>query len=271
MPSSSNASQDTGLDVLEIEGNAAFAARPRRPRETSTQMAGMQRVARAFVATPQSVLKELTDAALLLCNADSAGISLEAEGSTDADFYHWAAASGQYTAFTDAALPRYPSACGLTLERQRPQLFRVRQAFFDILGVAAPLVTDGLLLPWETEGQRGTIFIMAHGRTEAFDLEDVRIMQILADFAAMGLRQQRQQQALTEQASAAAAAAMANHLAHQINNPLQSLTNVLYLAAEGQNPTDARTVARQAAQDLTRLSSLVRDLLALPISTPAKR
>ena len=40
---------------------------------------------------------------------------------------------------------------------------------------------------------RGTIFIMAHGRTEAFDLEDSRMMQVLADFAAMGVRQQRQQ------------------------------------------------------------------------------
>ncbi|MGC1297954.1 MAG: hypothetical protein WA869_23220 [Alloacidobacterium sp.] len=53
------------------------------------------------------------------------------------------------------------------------------------------------------------------------------MMRMLADFAAMGVRQQRQQKMLVEHASAAAAADMANDLAHKINNPLQSLTNIL--------------------------------------------
>jgi nitrogen-specific signal transduction histidine kinase len=48
----------------------------------------------------------------------------------------------------------------------------------------------------------------------------------------MAFRQQRQQKQLMEQAERAAAASMANDLAHQINNPLQSLTNILYLASE---------------------------------------
>ena len=135
--------------------------------------------------------------------------------------------------FLNAILPRYPSACGVCLERGRPQLFRVSKRFFEILGVEAPLVTDGLLLPWQVDGTRGTIFIMAHEREQAFDLDDVRMMQMLADFAAMGFRHQRQQKKLIEQERASAAAAMANQLAHQINNPLQSLTNVVYLAAQG--------------------------------------
>ena len=89
------------------------------------------------------------------------------------------------------------------------------------MGIEAPLVTDGILLPWEVDGTRGTIFIMAHERQEAFDLNDCQVMQVLADFAAMGVRQLKQQKLLLEQASAAAAAAMANDLAHQINNPLR--------------------------------------------------
>jgi hypothetical protein len=47
------------------------------------------------------------------------------------------------------------------------------------------------------------------------------MMQVLADFAAMGVRQQRQQRMLVEHASAAAAAAMANELAHKINSPTE--------------------------------------------------
>ena len=99
-------------------------------------------------------------------------------------------------------LPRYPSACGVCLELGRPQLFRVSKRFFEILGVVAPLVTDGLLLPWQVDGTRGTIFIMAHERDQAFDADDLRMMQMLADFAAMGFRHQRQQKKLIEQESA---------------------------------------------------------------------
>jgi nitrogen-specific signal transduction histidine kinase len=131
------------------------------------------------------------------------------------------------------------------------------------MGIEAPTVTDGILLPWEVEQTRGTIWIMAHGRTEAFDSDDVRMMLVLADFAAMGVRQQRQQKRLMEQASATAAAAMANKLAHRINNPLQSLTNVLYLAATGHNGEQAKTLAEQMSGDLERLSALVKSLLAV--------
>ena len=132
------------------------------------------------------------------------------------------------------------------------------------MGIQASPITDGLLLPWEVDGTQGTIFIMAHGRTEAFDLNDCEMMELLADFAAMAMRQQRQQKQLLEQTSASASAAMANKLAHRINNPLQSLTNVLYLAAEGYSGEGAKEVGRQALGDLVKLSALVKKLLALP-------
>lgn len=125
-------------------------------------------------------------------------------------------------------------------------------------------MTDGILLPWRVEETRGTIFIMAHGRTEAFDLDDCQLMRVLADFAALGVRHQRQQKTLMEQARAGAAAAMANDLAHKINNPLQGLTNMLYLAAEGYHGEAAKAVGLEAQGDLGKLSSLVRELLAVP-------
>ena len=256
--------EDTGLEVIEILGDAAYAVRAPHVRAAAAQMEGMQRIAHAFVERPETILHELVNAAVTICGADSAGISVEREDRTDKDFYHWVATAGQYSGFMDAILPRYPSACGICLERGRPQLFRVGQQFFDLMGIEAPLVTDGILLPWEVDGTRGTIFIMAHERQEAFDLDDCRIMQVLADFAAMGVRQLKQQKLLMEQASAAAAAAMANELAHQINNPLQSLTNVLYLAVQGYSGTNARTIGKQALNDLERLSALVKKLLALP-------
>lgn len=248
--------------MLDLDTHAEFTARSLHKRDVTMQMDGLRRLTHSFVQNPDSILQELVNAAVDLCGADSAGISLETEEKSDANYYHWVATAGQYNGFLNAVLPRYPSACGVCLERGKPQLFRVRQRFFDIMGIEAPLVTDGILLPWQVEETRGTIFIMAHGRTAAFDKDDGQMMRVLADFAAMAVRHQRQQHALVEQAKAAASAAMANKLAHQINNPLQSLMLVAYLAAEGQSDHNARTLAQGFSADLRRLSEVVTESLA---------
>jgi nitrogen-specific signal transduction histidine kinase len=59
------------------------------------------------------------------------------------------------------------------------------------------------------------------------------MMQALANFAATGVRLQPQQKLLMEQARTAATAAMANDLAHQINNPLQGLMQTVFLFGRG--------------------------------------
>jgi len=105
---------------------------------------------------------------------------------------------------------------------------------------------------------------MAHGRNAAFDKDDGQKMRVLADYAAMAVRHQRQQHALLQQARASAAAAMANKLAHRINNPLQSLMNAAYLAAEGKSDLSAKTLGQDLSADLLRLSAVVTESLALP-------
>jgi hypothetical protein len=175
-----NAVEETGLDVLDLRTDAVFAKRNLHSRDIGAQMAGLQRLSRAMLERPDTILQELVSAAVDLCEADSAGISIEKEDGSDEQFYHWIATAGDYSAFLGAILPRYPSACGLCLERGHPQHFTVSKRFFDILNVEAPLVTDGILLPWQAEGTRGTIFVMAHGRTEAFDSNDARLMTMLS-------------------------------------------------------------------------------------------
>jgi hypothetical protein len=259
--------EETGLEVLDLRTDSAFATRNLHARDIGTQLAGLQRLSRALLEKPDTILQELVSTAVDLCDADSAGISIEKEDGSDQEFYHWIATAGDYSAFLNAILPRNPSACGLCLERGHPQHFTVSKKFFDILGVEAPLVTDGILLPWKTEQTRGTIFVMAHGRTEAFDENDARLMTMLADFAAMGYRQQKQQARLIAQERAAAAAQMANQLAHEINNPLQSMTNTAYLVAEGTGEQDSRMLGRELSNDIGRLSGLVKELLALPFES----
>jgi RNA polymerase sigma factor (sigma-70 family) len=251
---------DTGLEVVDLQNDPAFARRQLHVRDVASHIEGMNRLARVFVESPTNILQQLVTAAVDLCGADSAGISIEQKDGPEDNFYHWVATAGQYSQFLDAKLPRYPSACGLTLERGRPQIFRVTQRFFDLMGVQAPTVTDGILLPWQAEETRGTIWIMAHGRAEAFDGEDCRMMQALANFAATGVRLQHQQRLLMDKARTEAAAAMANELAHQINNPLQGLMQTVFLFARGD--AESGDLAQQAMGDIVRLSDLVKRFLS---------
>jgi hypothetical protein len=254
----------TGLEVLDLRADSAFARRNLHARDIGTQMAGLQRLSRALVEQPETILQELVNAAVDLCGADSAGISIEKEDGSDQEFYHWIATAGDYSGFLNAILPRYPSACGLCLERGHPQHFTVSKKFFDILGVEAPLVTDGILLPWKAEETRGTIFVMAHGRAEAFDANDARLMTMLADFAATGYRQQKQQAKIIAQERAVGAAQMAHKLAHEINNPLQSMTNIAYLVEQGGTEQASKMLGRELSKDIDRLSGLVKEILSLP-------
>jgi transcriptional regulator with GAF, ATPase, and Fis domain len=258
---------NTGLEVSDLYSDVGFRARKSRQKNPTKQLEAMRRLARAFVESPDTILQELVNAAVDLCQAESAGISLQGKDQNGETFYRWVATAGEYQRFLNAILPSFPSACGLTIERRQPQLFRVSQRFFDLMEVDAPVVTDGILIPWEVGDTCGTIWIMSHKSEEAFDADDSRVMQLLADFAAMAIRQDQQQKKLMEQANAAAAAAMANQLAHQINNPLQSMTSALYLASlqSGAN----RQYLELASQQLEHLSSLVKKILALHFAAKA--
>lgn len=266
---SERGAEDTGLEVLDLDTHSEFISRGLHPHKRMIHMEALSRLTQSFLQSPDTILQELVNTAVDLCGADSAGISVETDDKTDTSFYHWVAIAGRYNAFLNAILPRYPSACGICLDRGKPQLFRVRQRFFDIMGFDAPLVTDGILLPWQVDNVRGTIFIMAHGRDAAFDKDDGQVMRVLADFAAMAVRHHRQQQVILQQAKAAARAAIVNELAHKINNPLQCLVQVAYLAATGQSGLDSKTLGEELSVDLRRLSALVDECLLLPATVAA--
>src|SRR5580704_4162925 len=233
---------DVGLEITDLQADPSFAARHVRARDVTVIPEGMRRIAHALVEHPETILQVLVQTAVELCGADSSAISLEMENPTDEACYHWVAIAGQYSNMYNAIFPRYPTGCFICLERGRPQHVRAFKRYFDHLGITAPPVTDGLMFPWQTDETRGTIYILAHSREEAFDQGDFDIMEILADFAAIGVRQLRQQKRLMEQTGLVAEAAMANKLAHKINNPLQSLTNIHYLAAEGHYGESAKVV-----------------------------
>lgn len=250
---------DTGMHLVDLLDDVSFAQRDLRQRPPDRTLHALRRLARIFADRPAVVLQELVDLAVDMCGADSAGISLEEECPGGEKRFRWVAISGSFAQFLNATTPRFFSPCGTCLDTHRPQHYRVTQPYYDLLGVTAEEITDGMLIPWITDGLRGTIWAVAHHSPTAFDLEDYQLLRSLADFAAIVLRHLQQEELLREKARQAASAARANELAHRINNPLQGLVNTIYLARNGQN--DTPQLLDQAMQELQALSNLVSEVL----------
>jgi GAF domain-containing protein len=252
---------NTGMELRDLLLDPEFPLRPKRPRESKNQLNAVRRLTRAFAENPEIMLQELVEIAVEYCGADSAGISLEEASDTGELRFRWVAIAGSFSQFLNGTTPRFFSPCGTTLNRGVAQLYRVSKPYYDYLHIEAEPITDGMLIPWTTEQMRGTIWAVSHQSREAFDIDDYSLLSTLADFVAIALRHHMQEEALREQEKIAAHAAIANELAHEINNPLQSVSNALYLAAKGSE--ESRDYLNLASKELERITNLVKKLLVL--------
>jgi hypothetical protein len=249
------------MELRDLLHDEHFPHRKKSPADPDRESVALRRLARTFAGNPELVLQELVDLAVQFCGADSAGISLEESNETPEWRFRWVAVAGSFEKYLYGTTPRHYSPCGTCLDSGRPQLYRVTKPYYDYLGVVAEPITDGILIPWMSDDLRGTLWAVAHHSDEAFDLDDYNLLNGLADFASIAIRHRRQDKVLRQKEREAASAAKAHELAHHINNPLQSLTNTIYLAQRG--GADAVAHMEQAARDLSSLSELVKRILTL--------
>ena len=255
---------DTGMELRDLLDDPEFTSRTGKKRDYHQPFDALRRLTQVFAERPQDILQELVNVAVNCCGADSAGISLEEPNEAGEPTFRWIAIAGSFEPYLGGRTPRFFSPCGTCLDRGRAQLYRVTKPYYDFLGVTAEPISDGMLIPWEANGIRGTIWAVAHRSERAFEPQDYELLRSLADFVAIILRQQAIEEEAKAAAKAEASAARAHKMAHQINNPLQSLTNTMFLARQG--GPDSHAYIEQAFIELTALSERVRKLLALKFS-----
>jgi hypothetical protein len=255
------ASIDTGMELRDLLSDAEFLGRTRKTRDYHAPFDALRKIVEEFAEHPDSVLDELLNVAMRCCGTDSAGISLEELDPEGKPTFRWIAIAGSFQSYLGGRTPRFFSPCGTCVDAGRPQLYRVTKPYYDFLGVEADPITDGMLIPWEMNGQRGTIWAVSHVSPNAFDREDYELLKSLADFVAVVLRQQALAEKAKNAVRAKASIERAHQMAHQINNPLQSLTNTLFLASNGGD--EAQQYVETALEELKQLSERVRKLLAL--------
>ena len=163
--------------------NQLYRRTPRAARPVAERRA-LQKLGRGLVDCPKNVLQVLTDVAAEVAQADSAGISiLEKDGA----HFRWRAISGVYAEHLGGMTPRDFSPCGTTIDRNTPQLISRPGRYFSYFNDIHPPICEGLLVPFSLGDKPvGTIWIIAHDERRKFDLEDMRVLTALANFASAG-------------------------------------------------------------------------------------
>ena len=127
-----------------------------------------------------------------------------------------------------------------------------------------------LVAPLEVGRKRlGALVFSIDGDRRTYAASNIALAEDLADRAALALQnatlytaQRAAQQALVESEKLAAAGRLSAAIAHEINNPLESITNLLYLIdTSPETPPAIKGYVQEALSELSRLTHIARQSL----------
>jgi PAS domain S-box-containing protein len=157
--------------------------RQSRPPDYAAECRALIALAHEMAVSPDDVLERLVEAAMALCGAHSAGVSLLEESDQKKNF-HWRAISGRWAAHVNGGTPRDFGPCGVVLDRNVPLLCSHPERDFPYFGEVEPLCEEAVLVPFYVRGGAvGTVWAVAHDKSKRFDAEDLRLLTHLSDFA----------------------------------------------------------------------------------------
>jgi GAF domain-containing protein len=254
---------------------SALDVRPHRPADFAAESESMHRLAQALTSSDGAMLQTLSDMALGLCEADSAGIGLLERDVDGVPVLRWVAVSGQCVAAVDTTTPTDDSPSGVTLELAAGQLFSFPQRHFACLKHIAPEIIEELVVPIPGEPEPwGTLWVMSHDREHLFDGEDRRILTRLANFTCATLTMARAKADAETRAAEAEAARNAVALAearkddfiatlsHELRNPIATVDSALAAARKlAAGYADVSSALGVADRQMQLLKRLVGDLL----------
>lgn len=181
MSEQSDFPQSSLEDVL-ITGE--LSRRSSRPPNYEAEAKALSELAGAMAGSPETIFQSLADAALQLCQADSAGVSILEPGD-ECDFFRWHAIAGEFSANVDGMMPVDASPCGTVIKQDATLLFSYPERHFRYPVSTDPPLAETLLVPFHANGKPvGTIWVIAHTPQKKFDAEDARLLTALSGFAA---------------------------------------------------------------------------------------
>jgi len=167
--------------LQSVLSTSELSRRPSRPPDYAAENRALIGLSEQLAKSPAGILQKLTETALTLCGAHSAGVSLlEPDGKR----FHWPAIAGQWAEHLGGGTPREYGPCGTVLDRNSALLFSHPERDFDYFAPVTPLVEEALLMPFYVDEKAvGTVWVIAHDTSRRFESEDLRLMTNLGTFA----------------------------------------------------------------------------------------
>lgn len=157
--------------------------RPHRPPNLASENDALLALAQSLAQSSEGIADQLVRQAMRLCQAESAGLSL-VDSDDGEDIFRWIATAGEYARYRNGTMPRHFSPCGEVLKRGTALLMQTPERYYPYVTQLHAPVREVLLVPFESDGRQvGTIWVVSHSASKAFDNEDLRIVKSLAVFA----------------------------------------------------------------------------------------
>ncbi|MFM0390969.1 hybrid sensor histidine kinase/response regulator [Paraburkholderia phytofirmans] len=240
--------------------NALLGSRRAREPDYAAENNALVRLAKAQMGAKANLLEQIAEAALSVCDAGSAGISL-VEGAGEKRQFRWLAVAGLCADLRGKTTAWDECPCGVTLQSGSPQLFIRPQDHFQCIQFPGVNVTEGIVVPIPGgEAQLGAIWVMSHVDERKFDSEDVRLLSNLAVFAGAALTiVDARDSGIESDRRHSEFIAM---LGHELRNPMAPIDSAIgaakRLCAENETAVEVLTIAQRQVR---HLRTLVDDLL----------
>lgn len=242
--------------VDDVIITSEFQRRKTKALHPALELAALKHLTNFLTAEPMIVLNELATVLVQVCDAGSAGITLE-ERRHATETLQCVGAAGLLSSEKLEWVPRH-SPSGMVIDTQKVEIFRRPERFFLTLRKELLPLEELLVVPWQlSSGRKGAIWVALHDRDRHLNPEDLRLVSILADFARQALQRSHSDETRRSCETLASATRVANQLAHEVNNPLQALINSLYLIS----PATENEYVLEARLQADRLVDLVRSVL----------
>jgi hypothetical protein len=229
--------------------------RPVRATRLELEIASLHRLMRGLSKDLCERLKDAVEAACELCDADCAGITLVDRLQDGTELLRWVAGVGPVREVVGQTLSLDRNLKSV-LNEQKPRLVCRPHRLFPHIAERWD-IAEALLVPWAGASSGGGIlWVLTRSNAKRLDADDVRMLKSLAAFVESAVAKDEVESCRLDEERVGAAAKVANELAHAVNNPLQALTNALYLmdGEPGDHLQDARA-------QLQRINALVRVIL----------
>lgn len=240
-------------------------SRAAREPDWQAQSRALLDLARLQPESRDRLLAGVAHAALRLCHANAAGVSLP-ERVEGEPCFRWHAVAGCFAALQGQTVPASDCPCAATLEAGQPLLFTALLRDFPALAVPCEGVQEALIVPIVREGIKvGALWVASVSEGCRFGPEDERILTELAQVAGASLEMASARESSREETRHYSEVIAV--LAHEFRNPLgpleSSIEGLRRLTNAQTDPQRLLNIALRQVQHLKRLMDELQDAARL--------